>query len=81
MLQHVELSEEQKTELQEQHKRETEVYKRRSIMMLELGSQYSSDYDEISESQYITTDGEDNEQVIREQQRASTVEVLRDRDR
>ena len=61
MLQHVELSEEQKTELQEQHKRETEVYKRRSIMMLELGSQYSSDYDEISESQYITTDGEDNE--------------------
>ena len=61
MLQHVELSEEQKTELQEQHKRETEVYKRRSIMMLELGSQYSSDYDEISESEYITTDGEDNE--------------------
>ena len=29
-------------------------------MMLELGSQYSSDYDEISESEYITTDGEDN---------------------
>ena len=41
--------------------------------MLEMGSQYSSDFEEVEESVYLTTDGEDNEEAIRAQQRQSNV--------
>ena len=45
--------------------------------MLEMGSQYSSDFEEVEKSVYLTTDGEDNEEAIRAQQRQSNVRIMR----
>ena len=41
-------------------------------MQLELGSDYSSDYMEVEKSEYITTDGEDNEDAMRAQRETAT---------
>ena len=46
--------------------------------MIELGSQYSSDFAEVSESDYVTTEGEDNDNAIKAKQRASNIPVVRD---
>ena len=79
-LQNVKLTEEQKQEVEKNYNDQVDYFKKRAMRMIEEGSQYSSDYEEMEESEYITTDGEgeNKEQILKQTNLAGTnVKVLR----
>ena len=79
-LQNVKLTDEQKQEVEKNYNDQVDYFKKRAMRMIEEGSQYSSDYEEMEESEYITTDGEgeNKEQILKQTNLAGTnVKVLR----
>ena len=59
----VKLTEEQLEELEEKMQELAEEFQERARRRIEEGSEYSSDYEEIEKSDYVTTDGEDNNET------------------
>ena len=75
----VKLNEEQLEELEEKMQELAEEFQERARRRIEEGSEYSSDYEEIEISEYVTTDGEDNKeekQIAVAKKRISKANIL-----
>ena len=54
---------------------EVKFYQERAMKKIEQGSLYSSDFEEVEESDYVTTDGE--EEFIKQQSSRFDIKVIR----
>ena len=58
MFVNIQLTDEQLKAVEERQKEQVEYVKNRALRMIEEGSEYSSDFEEIEKSDYVSTDGE-----------------------
>lgn len=54
----IQLTEEQLKTVEQKQKEQAEYIRERALRKIEEGSEYSSDYEEIEKSDYVSTDGE-----------------------
>ena len=71
----IELDESALEEVQELQVEQAEYFKTRALRIIEDGSQYSSDFEEIEKSDYVSTDGEGT--TNQEEYNVSNIKVLR----
>ena len=75
MFQGLNLSDEDKDEVAELQREQAEYFRNRALKKLEEGSDYSSDFEEVEKSEYVSTDGEGSPQT--ETYTANNIKVLR----
>ena len=74
MFQGLNLSDEDKDEVAELQREQAEYFQRRALKKLEEGSDYSSDFEEVEKSEYVSTDGEGQ---YTETHTANNIKVIR----
>ena len=73
MYQSIKLETEEIEDVERRQHEQAEYYKNRALKKIEEGSEYSSDFESIDESDYVTTDGEG----VQETYTASNIKVIR----
>ena len=75
MYQNIKLDELEMRDLERQREDQVEYHKKRALRKIEEGSEYSSDFESVDESDYVTTDGEGS--PTREIHNAANIKVVR----
>ena len=80
MYKDIKLTEPQLEEVESLQQEQADYYRDRALRKIEEGSEYSSDFEQIEQSDYVTSDGEDKHSPY-DLQRNSNIKVMRGRTR